>query len=260
MGLDVEHAHRALAVELRRAKPPETKFDPQSYLGSPFPVLGLSVPQLAGIVSSFWRDHKDLSSRDLNALAARLWRGHTFEEKAVAMSLLSRYRKILDDASWALVDRWAEDVSGWGLCDSLGMGPVAAMVYDKPARFSELLRWTRSDNPWRRRISAYALRDMIYTKEFDRPFRLLERLLYDEEFWVRRAVGTWLRECWKRDRRRTESFLRKHARGLPRVVITVATERAPKRFRAELREKAGVRDRARRSRAGPRARRRRRRA
>ncbi|MGQ0796258.1 MAG: DNA alkylation repair protein, partial [Methanobacteriota archaeon] len=89
-------------------------------------------------------------------------------------------------------------------------------------------------------------------------FRLLEPLLRDEAFWVQRAVGTWLRELWKRDRRRTEAFLRKHVRGLPPVVITVATERAPKSFRDELRRTSGVRGRARRSRAGPRARRRRR--
>ena len=73
--------------------------------------------------------------------------------------------------------------------------------------------------------------------ELDRPFRLLEQLLYDKEFWVQRAVGTWLRECWKEDRSRTEAFLRKHARGLPRIVISVATERAPKTLREELRRK-----------------------
>src|SRR6267378_7713583 len=72
--------------------------------------------------------------------------------------------------------------------------------------------------------------------DLDKPFDLLERLLYDKEFWVQRAVGTWLRECWKEDRRRTAAFLREHVRGLPRVVITVATERAPKSFRDELRE------------------------
>ena len=71
--------------------------------------------------------------------------------------------------------------------------------------------------------------------EFGKPFTLLERLLYDEEFWVQRAVGTWLRECWKKDKQRTEKFLLKHARGLPRVVITVATERASKAFRRSLR-------------------------
>ena len=79
------------------------------------------------------------------------------------------------------------------------------------------------------------MHDLVFAGELDQPFRILEKLLYDDEFWVQRAVGTWLRECWKRDRRRTEAFLRKHIRGLPRVLITVATERAPKALRDELR-------------------------
>ena len=111
-------------------------------------------------------------------------------------------------------------------------------MHAKPVRFRELLRWTRSANPWRRRIALYALHDFVLAKELDKPFRLLEKLVYDEEFWVQRAVGTWLRECWKRDEPHTKAFLRRHAKGLPAIVITVATERAPRAFREELRSTA----------------------
>ena len=109
------------------------------------------------------------------------------------------------------------------------------MVYAKTARFRDLVRWTRTKNLWRRRASTYALHRFVRRGELDKPFQLLEKLLYDDEFWVQRAVGTWLRECWKIDRPRTEAFLRAHVSGLPRIVISVATERAPKAFREELR-------------------------
>ena len=114
---------------------------------------------------------------------------------------------------------------------------LAKMVRARPAWFRDLRRWARSDNFWRRRVSLYALHDFVLAGDLDRPLEHLERLLYDEEFWVQRAVGTWLRECWKQDRRRTEAFLRGHVKSLPKVVITVATERAPKSFRDELRRK-----------------------
>jgi 3-methyladenine DNA glycosylase AlkD len=121
------------------------------------------------------------------------------------------------------------------------MGPLARIVGREPRRFQEILRWGKSKNPWRRRASVYALRDFIRAGQLDPAFQLLSRLLRDEEFWVQRAVGTWLRECWKKDRSRTEAFLRAHAKGMPRVTITVATERAPKAFREELRRRAGHR-------------------
>ena len=150
-------------------------------------------------------------------------------------SLLDAYSKILDDASCHVLDTWVDEATGWGLCDWLALGPIATIVHREPRRFREILRWTRSRNPWRRRIAVYAVHDFVFAGELDEPFQVLERLLYDEEFWVQRAVGTWLRESWKKDRTRTEAFLRSHVRGLPKVVITVATERAPKALRDELR-------------------------
>jgi len=208
----------------------------QAYLGSPVPVLGLSAPTTRTILREFAKRNRRLTPNEVNALAAALWNGPVLEEKALAIALLGRYEKVLDDESWDLTDRWVDAATGWALSDSLASGPIAGMLYAKPARFREVVRWTRAKNMWRRRASTYALHRFVRAGDLDKPFDLLERLLCDKEFWVQRAVGTWLRECWKEDRRRTAAFLREHVRGLPRVVITVATERAPKSFRDELRE------------------------
>jgi 3-methyladenine DNA glycosylase AlkD len=232
----VERMRKDLVRQLDAAKRPG-RLGGQAYLGSPVPVLGVPVPDLRKIVAGFKKTHKDVDAKTLNPLAASLWDGATFEEKALAISLFDSYLKILDEDSWTLLDRWAGEAIGWGLCDWLGLGPIAKIAYRQPKRFREIMGWTKSTNPWRRRIAVYALRDFVFAGELDEPFRLLERLVHDPEFWVQRAVGTWLRECWKKDPRRTEAFLRKHVRGLPKVVITVATERAPPALRAELRRR-----------------------
>ncbi len=237
MSLDVNAHRKAFVSGLKAAARPNPKA--QSYLGSPVPVLGVSVPHLRGLVAAFRRENRNLPVGDLNTLAAVLWKGASFEEKAVAVTLLDVYHKILDDNSWRLIHSWVDEATGWGLCDWIGLGPVAKIVYARPERFRDLVRWTKSTNPWRRRTAVYALHDFVFAGELDKPLELLERLLDDREFWVQRAVGTWLRECWKRDPRRTEGFLRANVRGLPKVVITVATERAPKAFREELRRRSG---------------------
>src|SRR3989475_6644651 len=238
MVLDVSAARSQFVEELRKAPKASAPADLQSYVGSPVPALGLSVPTMRAIVAAFAKDHRALNAAEVNALADALWSGPLFEEKSLAILLLGRYEKILDDDSWRLADRWVETATGWGLSDGLASGPIAGMVYAKASRFQDVLRWTRAKNIWRRRASTYALHRFVRAGDLDRPFQLLEKLLYDEEFWVQRAVGTRLRECWKKDRRRTEAFLRDHAEGLPPVTITVATERAPKAFRLELRQKA----------------------
>lgn len=236
--VDIEGARRRLTAEIRVHGAPGGNPWLQRYVGSAVPVLGLSTPVMREIRRRFVREHRDWDGKAVNALADALWNGDVHEEKAFAIELLVAYPHVLDEESWRLADRWVDTAVGWGLCDSLGSGPVSEMAYAKPARFKELLRWTRSDNFWRRRVSTYALRNWVRARELDKPFQLLERLLYDPEFWIQRAVGTWLRECWKVDARRTATFLRARAKGLPRVTITVATERAPKSFRDELRRRA----------------------
>lgn len=233
--MNVAAERRALVAQIRKLG--KRGGDPwlQKYVGSPDPVLGLSVPEMRAILAAFRREHREATVAQVNALAAAVWRGTTFEEKALAIMMMDAHARILDDASWRLLDSWVDDCVGWGMCDSIGSGPIAKMVCAKPPRFRALLRWARSKNHWRRRIALYALHDFISVRELDEPFELIEKLLYDEEFWVRRAVGTWLRECWKRDRARTEAFLVAHARNLPAIVVTVATERAPVSFRRKLR-------------------------
>src|SRR5207249_513358 len=83
---------------------------------------------------AFRRAHRDLAVGDLNRLASSLWAGPTFEEKALAISLLDAFGRSLDAESWRLLDAWAGESSGWGLCDSLALGPITKIVHSHPRR------------------------------------------------------------------------------------------------------------------------------
>ena len=181
----------------------------RAYLGSPVPVLGVSVPDLREVASAVSRRLQGRSRAEARALARLLWGGASFEEKEVAIELLGRPPLVEDELAWRLGVRWVDAATGWALSDSLASGPLSTHVAAHPERFAELLRWTGSKNLWRRRASTYALRAWVRSGELDRPFELLTRLRNDPEPWVQRAVGTWLRECWKQDPTRTERFLRR---------------------------------------------------
>jgi 3-methyladenine DNA glycosylase AlkD len=207
----------------------------RAYLGSPVPVLGVRADDLRSVVRATASRLRAKPLTETQPLIESLWEGKFFEERLAAIELLARPPFVRDDRGWRLGARWVSDATGWALSDSLAAGPIALGVAAHPERFGELLAWTRSGNLWRRRASTYALRPWVRAGDLDRPFELLMRLLDDPERSVQRAVGTWLRECWKKDRARTEQFLRREVTRLAPVTITVATERAPKRFREELR-------------------------
>lgn len=229
-------AERSRLLHALRARARPTDADSlRAYLGSPLPVLGVRVPALRQVVRAARARLEPLPPSTLRSVLVALWNGEWYEERALAIELLYTYLRLDDRRAWELARRWVGSATGWALSDSLAAGPVARMAHARPERFVELLNWTRSANLWRRRASAYALRDWVYAGELAWAFRLIDRLARDPEFWVQRAVGTWLRECWKRGRRPTEAFLRSHAPDLSSTAITVATERAPPQFRQELR-------------------------
>jgi 3-methyladenine DNA glycosylase AlkD len=215
-------------------------------LGSPVPVLGVRTPEFRRIVNATAHRLAERPPAEARSLVRTLWKATVFEEKLAAIELLGHPPLVEDPFTWRLAARWVDAATGWALSDSLASGPVATLVAARPVRFRELLTWTRSGNFWRRRASTYALRAWVRAGELDRPLSLLERLLDDPERWVQRAVGTWLRECWKKDPLRTERFLRREARRLAPVTITVATERTSRAFRTELRSRSRRRAKGRR--------------
>lgn len=230
-----EHQCRRLVRALRVHAEESSDESLRAYLGSPVPVLGVRVPALRQVARAERGWFRALSIAHQRSMLRALWGGRWFEERLLAIEWLGEYGQVDDAGGWRLADRWVDQATGWALSDSLASGPVSRRVVARPERFSDLIAWTSSPNIWRRRAATYALREWVVANKLARPFRLLRRLRGDPEFWVQRAVGTWLRECWKRDRPATERFLRRHARAMFPTTITVATERAPRWFRTELR-------------------------
>src|SRR6266511_5477468 len=112
---NVEALRRMIVRSIRALGKPGGDPKAQKYLGSPFPVLGLSSPQMQGIVREFVRGQRDLDSKSVNSLVGSLWKGKALEEKWAAISILSRYSKVWTNASWRIVDRWIDDAVGWGV-------------------------------------------------------------------------------------------------------------------------------------------------
>ena len=210
----------------------------EGYLSSPVRVLGVPARGYIAIAREFEREHGRIPMTKLHALCRELRNGSTFEERTLAVVLLGRRRREMNHATWRLANSWIDSSTGWGLCDGLASGVIADMVLADLSHLSELREWTKSKNPWRRRAALYALNRIVRSGDLDHAIPIIKALIRDPEFWVQRAVGTWLRECWKKDSRRVQEFLIGNAKGLPRTVVTVATERAPKSFRERLRAMA----------------------
>ncbi|MCI4335669.1 MAG: DNA alkylation repair protein [Thermoplasmata archaeon] len=239
--IPVSELHAGIQRALRGA----LKGDPphggaEAYLGSPVPVLGLRVPELNILVRTFRQANPKLSPAAYRQLARQLWNGPTFEERAVGIMLLAHRPLVTDPVTWRLVRGWPDAATGWGLSDTVSLQLISPAVAASSERFREVQGWTTAPSLWRRRASLYAMAGLVRSGEVGRPLAQIHRLRRDPERWVQRAVGTWLRECWKQDADRTERYMLANAKNLTPTAITVGTERASRTYRERLRAVASL--------------------
>jgi 3-methyladenine DNA glycosylase AlkD len=159
------------------------------------------------------------------------------ECKAVAILLLSRYRKTFPKSLAGRIESWliADRCANWASCDAMCGTVIAPLLLRYPELVPDLTRWASSDCLWLRRASAVSLTPLARRGlHIDDAFQVCAALLGDKEDLVHKAVGWLLREAGKSDPRRLESFLLINGPRIPRTAVRYALERFPADRRAFL--------------------------
>ena len=120
-------------------------------------------------------------------------------------------------------------INNWDLVDISAQYLVGAFLHLRDRAL--LYQLAASESLWERRIVVMATFHFIRKGEFDETLALAELLLDDPEELLHKATGWMLREIGKRDLPTLESFLRRHYRRMPRVMLRYAIERLPEERR-----------------------------
>ena len=138
------------------------------------------------------------------------------KEKKEQQRILNFYLDNLDFVNnWDLVDLSAHSILGQAILDGLEKKEI-------------LNNLAQSKNLWRRRIAIIATWALIKNGEVETTLRLAKILLGDKEDLMHKAMGWMLREGWKRQPLKIESFLAKNYHNIPRVMLRYAIERMEK--------------------------------
>lgn len=117
-------------------------------------------------------------------------------------------------------------INNWDLVD-LGAGRVVGgWLRDKPR--DVLYALARSRNLWERRTAIVATSWFLRDGEPDDTFAIAELLLGDGEDLIHKALGGWVRDAGRSDRRRLLDFLDAHAATMPRTALRYAIEHLDK--------------------------------
>lgn len=120
-------------------------------------------------------------------------------------------------------------INNWDLVDISAPHIVGRFLQNRDR--APLYTLVNSESLWERRIAITSTIHFIRQGELADTIVLSEILLQDEEELLHKATGWMLREVGKRDVAVLESFLLKHYRSMPRVMLRYAIERFPEERR-----------------------------
>lgn len=134
--------------------------------------------------------------------------------------------------------KWVNRVDNWAHSDELSSIYSKLLEYDQSSLLPTFEKWNRSKNPWCKRQSMVGLlyysRCRKQTPDVKLILRFVDRHINDDHYYVQKAVGWTLRECWNVYPEATFKYLCKNAKRIPSGGWTAATEKLSKRDKLKI--------------------------
>ena len=124
-----------------------------------------------------------------------------------------------------------KNINNWDLVDISAPSIPGVYLYEFSQDRKTLYRLVKSKNLWERRIAILSCFYFIRQNDFKDFLKIARGLIDDEHDLIHKALGWMLREIGKRDLKILESFLEKHKKQMPRVMLRYAIEKMSKEKR-----------------------------
>lgn len=114
-------------------------------------------------------------------------------------------------------------LNNWDFVDRAVRRIIGEYLIDKPRDI--LYRLAHSDSPWERRTAIVSTHAFIRHNDVEDTFAIAEILVHDKNELINKAVGSWIREAGKKDRKKLHDFLTTYAKTMPAATFSYATEK-----------------------------------
>ena len=151
---------------------------------------------------------------------------------ACIMDFQARNKKTTPERKKELFDLYIkrhDRIDNWDLIDRSAGHVVGSYLLDRPRAI--LYKLAKSKNIWERRTAIVSTSYFIRHGDIDDTFKIAELLVDDKHDLIHKAVGSWIREAGKKDKKRLIDFLDNYAAVMPRTMLRYALERLEKKQR-----------------------------
>ena len=183
--------------------------------------LGLTTPELKGIVSKYYRE---ISLKDLLYFLKSKY--HEYRMFALQCLVYKYERCKTEEEKKEIYDMYIKNtkyINNWDLVDVTCHKIVGEYLKDKNRDI--LYTFAKSNDIWKQRISVISTFAYLHDNDFKDSLNICEILVNHNHDLIQKAVGWTLREIGKKDLDTEEQFLKKYYKTMPRTMLRYAIER-----------------------------------
>jgi 3-methyladenine DNA glycosylase AlkD len=211
MTLDTDAACRFVSERLTQAANPEKAASMQAYMKTDMPFYGVQKAGRTGILRDLVKAHRPDSASSYRELVLALWNLDHREEKYIALGVAQHFKAHILPSQIDLYRRLIVEGAWWDLVDEVANHLIRNLVIGYPVESWPLVdRWIDDESMWLRRT---ALICQVGAKEHTDPDRLFvfcAARAYEEEFFIRKAIGWALRDYARTDPAAVAAFINAH--------------------------------------------------
>ena len=155
------------------------------------------------------------------------------EDRMTALFILTiQYQKGNESVRKNIVDTYlrnTEWINNWDLVDCSAHKILGHWLLNKNIDLLEKLADSKS--LWERRIAVISTATFIWKQRYEVPLKICEKLIYDDQDLIHKAVGWMLREIGNKNKEAEIKFLKKYYSTMPRTALRYAIEKFPENER-----------------------------
>jgi 3-methyladenine DNA glycosylase AlkD len=173
---------------------------------------------------------KDFSFENFLLLGDKLIASGKYEEASFAVGFVYLQKEEFKPETFDRLGDWLENkIVNWAHTDVLSGQALSHFIANKIVDLESLKAWTEASSKWKRRAVPVTLVDVLGADiSLEALFKTIEPLMQDEDKFVQKGLGWFLREAWKLQPGKAEDFLLKWKDSCGRTIVQYATEKMDK--------------------------------
>lgn len=219
--------HGQILAQIQRVakeNPTQSKHS-ESYDGNSHVRYHINAAQRKEIVKSVLASNKDVTDEELLITLHSLYKGKSSDEKYCGGIILQKRKGLRELVEPEDIDEWLKHVEGWAEIDTLCQSTFGPDKYLNEWRkwSSFLVKLSKDRNISKRRASLVLLvkpvRNSNEEELADLSLEIIDKLKYERDILITKAISWLLRSMIKNYRNSVESYLVRNLKVLPAIAI-----------------------------------------